>query len=127
MRLSDVIAFLTGDDLAQGLDLEVRPGDRFCRFEGRHRDWIYVVVTALNDGSLPEGCIYATAFCREIPSGRSGYCRLDELHVRLDLDAWEIIRCHGWSAPGVALGLEEPGCTAEVSDPADATALASGH
>lgn len=108
MRLSDVIAFLTGDDLNQSHDLELRPGDKFCRFEGRHRDWIYVEVTALNDGSLPQGCVYATAFCRSLPSGRAGYCRLDELHLRLDQEAWDIIRQHGWSAPGVALGLDDP-------------------
>lgn len=115
MRLSDVIAFMMGDELGPDAVPEVRPGDKFCRFERRQGEWIYVEVTGLDDGDLPQGCVYASAFCRNVPSGRSGYCRLDELHLRLDDEAWEVVRRHGWAAPGVALGLDGAGAAEPAS------------
>jgi hypothetical protein len=105
MRIANLIDYIAGerpDFRAPGAAL--RPGDRFGRHE-QSVGWVYVEVTALNDGRLREGCVYARAFARSFPAGREGYCYLSQLDLRIDDLMWTALRASGWPAPGVALGL----------------------
>lgn len=105
MRIAHLVDYIAGerpDFEAPGGAL--RPGDKFGRYE-QSVGWVYVEVTALNDGQLREGCVYASAFARSCPGGREGYCYLSQLDLRLDDLTWAALRAAGWPAPGALLGL----------------------
>jgi hypothetical protein len=107
MTLSDVLAFIVGDEPEfRRPDAHIRPGDKFGRYEGRD-GWIYVEVLELNDGRIPDGCVYARAYSPRVAAGREGYCRLSELDLRLDDAAWAVIRANRWRAPGCALRFDD--------------------
>ena len=104
MRIADLIDFIAGERSASGgADAAVRPGDRFGRYE-QATGWTYVEVSALDDGQLRPGCVYARAFSRRYPAGRDGYCYLSQLGPRIDGATWAALRARGWPALGVALG-----------------------
>jgi len=104
MRIADLIDFIVGErPNLWPADAAVRPGDRFGRYE-EGAGWTYVEVSALTDGRVPAGCVYARAFSQRDPAGREGYCYLSQLELRIDDPAWAALRAEGWPAPGVLLG-----------------------
>ena len=104
MRIADLIDFIVGErPNLRPADAAVRPGDRFGRYE-EDAGWTYVEVSALADGRVPAGCVYARAFSHRDPAGREGYCYLSQLELRIDGPAWAALRADGWPAPGVVLG-----------------------
>jgi hypothetical protein len=105
MRFAEVIGFIMGEPADfRAADARVRPGDRFGRYE-QSAGWTYVEVSALNDGHLRPGCVYARAFSRRHPAGRDGYCYMSQLGLRIDDASWAMLRAGGWPAVGVALGI----------------------
>ena len=104
MRIADLIDFISGKRPDFGTPgAAVRTGDKFGRYEDA-AGWTYVEVSALNDGRLREGCVYARAFSRRYPAGREGYCYLSQLGLRIDDATWSALRAAQWPAPGVPLG-----------------------
>jgi hypothetical protein len=105
MRIADLIDFIAGErrDFRTAA-AAVRPGDRFGRYE-QAAGWTYVEVSALNDGQLRPGCVYARAFSPGSPAGRDGYCYLSQLGLRIDDATWAVLRAGGWPAVGAALGI----------------------
>jgi hypothetical protein len=104
MRIADLIDFIVGKrPILRPADAALRPGDKFGRYE-EAAGWTYVEVSALNDGQVPVGCVYARAFSQRDPHGREGYCHLSQLGLRIDDPAWAALRADGWPAPGVVLG-----------------------
>jgi hypothetical protein len=110
MRIADLVDFISGTppDFHRP-DAQIRPGDKFGRYQ-RQSGWTYVEVIALNDGHLPDGCVYARAFSGHHRAGREGYCRLSQLGLRIDHEAWSALRASGWPPLGAVLGFgaDEP-------------------
>lgn len=105
MQIADLVDFIAGEEPDfQRPNAEIRPGDKFGRYEPRS-GWTYVEVKGLNDGQLREGCVYARAFSRHYPTGREGYCYLSQLGLRIDEDTWTTLRENGWPGLGAALEL----------------------
>jgi hypothetical protein len=83
--------------------VNARPGDKFARCTNLRGEWVYVEILALNDGTLPEGSMYAKGYSRDCPYGFEGHCRLEELDLRLDAEAWARVRRAGWGPPSMTI------------------------